>query len=57
MSKLERAKPIYTFLDGWKCDISGIREYSDLPVKAKNMWSSLKKNSDAHYYDFKRAKT
>jgi adenylosuccinate synthase len=32
---LNRAKPVYTMLDGWKCDISGVREYKDLPDNAK----------------------
>lgn len=32
---LNKAKPIYNFLDGWKCDISGIRNYDDLPVNAR----------------------
>ncbi len=32
---LNRAKPVYTYLDGWKCDIRGIRRYEDLPDNAK----------------------
>ncbi|MBC8542880.1 adenylosuccinate synthase [Bianquea renquensis] len=32
---LNRAKPVYTYLDGWKCDIRGIRKYEDLPVNAR----------------------
>lgn len=32
---LNKAKPVYKFLDGWKCDISGIREYEKLPDNAK----------------------
>ena len=32
---LNKAKPVYNFLDGWKCDISGIREYAKLPDNAK----------------------
>ncbi len=28
---LEKAKPVYEVLKGWKCDISGIRKYGDLP--------------------------
>ena len=32
---LNRAKPVYTYLDGWKCDISGIRRYEDLPENAR----------------------
>lgn len=32
---LNRAKPVLTVLDGWKCDIRGIRRYDDLPRNAK----------------------
>ncbi|WP_234123998.1 adenylosuccinate synthase [Clostridium hydrogenum] len=32
---LNRAKPVYTFLEGWKCDVSGISKYEDLPQNAK----------------------
>ncbi|WP_160679312.1 adenylosuccinate synthase [Clostridium sp. C8-1-8] len=32
---LNKAKPIYTYLDGWKCDITGIRNYEDLPENAR----------------------
>ncbi|QAA33483.1 adenylosuccinate synthase [Clostridium manihotivorum] len=32
---LNKARPIYTYLDGWKCDITGIRNYEDLPEKAR----------------------
>ena len=33
--KLNKAKPVLTYLDGWKCDISGIRNYEDLPENAR----------------------
>ncbi len=32
---LEFAEPVYEYLDGWKCDISGVTAYEDLPVAAK----------------------
>jgi adenylosuccinate synthase len=32
---LNRAKPVYKILEGWKCDITGIREYEALPHNAK----------------------
>lgn len=32
---LEAAKPVYRIFPGWKCDISGIRKYSDLPSNAR----------------------
>ncbi len=33
--QLNKAKPVLTYLDGWKCDISGIKNYADLPENAK----------------------
>ncbi len=33
--ELNRAKPVIKYLDGWKCDISGITNYDDLPEAAK----------------------
>ena len=32
---LEVAKPVYEKLPGWKCDISGIREYGELPENCR----------------------
>ncbi len=32
---LDRAKPVYEYLDGWKTDISDVKEYDDLPDAAK----------------------
>lgn len=32
---LNRAKPVYACLDGWKCDLRGIRRYEDLPENAR----------------------
>lgn len=34
-SKLSKAKPVYEVLEGWECDISGIREYDKLPLKCR----------------------
>ena len=34
-SKLDRAKPIYEYMEGWKCDISRCRKESDLPEAAR----------------------
>ncbi|MEE1076464.1 MAG: adenylosuccinate synthase [Acutalibacteraceae bacterium] len=34
-TKLKRAKPIYETLPGWKCDISHITNYEDLPENCK----------------------
>ena len=33
---LNYAEPIYEYLDGWKCDISSIRSYGDLPAETKS---------------------
>ena len=33
--KLEKAKPVLEILDGWKCDIRGIRKYEDLPENCR----------------------
>ena len=32
---LNRAKPVYEYVDGWKCDISGCRSFDELPENAK----------------------
>ena len=32
---LDKAKPVYTTLPGWKCDIRGCKNYADLPAEAK----------------------
>ena len=33
--KLNKAKPVYTKLPGWRCDIRGIRKYEDLPENCR----------------------
>ena len=32
---LEKAKPVYETLPGWKCDIRGIKKYADLPENCR----------------------
>lgn len=32
---LNKAKPVYEYVDGWKCDILGCKNYEDLPENAK----------------------
>ena len=32
--RLDKAKPVIEYLDGWKCDISGCKKVSDLPKAA-----------------------
>ncbi len=34
-AKLEKAKPVWEVLPGWKCDIRGIRKYEDLPENCR----------------------
>ena len=33
---LDAAKPIIEYVDGWKCDISGVRQWDDLPKAAQD---------------------
>ena len=40
---LERAKPVYETLPGWKCDIRGIRNYSELPENCRNYVEFIEK--------------
>ena len=40
---LERAKPLFTTLPGWRCDIRGITEYDALPANAKAYVDFLEK--------------
>ena len=42
-SKLEKAKPVLKKLPGWKCDITGIREYDKLPAEAQNYVDEIEK--------------
>lgn len=34
-ARLERARPVYETLPGWRCDISGVRSYQALPEAAR----------------------
>ena len=35
-ARLEKAKPVFEKLPGWKCDIRGIRTYEELPEACRN---------------------
>ena len=35
-AKLEKAKPVFRTLPGWKCEIRGIKKYEELPVNCRN---------------------
>ncbi len=40
---LKKAKPVYTKLPGWKCDIRGITRYEDLPENCRNYIEFIEK--------------
>jgi adenylosuccinate synthase len=42
-AKLEKAKPVLKKLPGWKCDITGIREFDKLPAEAQNYVNEIEK--------------
>lgn len=44
---LERAKPVFTTLPGWKCDIRGITDYDALPENAKGYVDFLEQQIEA----------
>lgn len=35
-AKLEKAKPVFQKMPGWKCEIRGIRKYEELPENCRN---------------------
>ncbi len=43
-SALDRAKPVYETLPGWKCDIRGIRSFEELPENARNYVDFIEKH-------------
>ena len=40
---LEKAKPVYEVLPGWKCEIRGIKKYEDLPENCRNYIEFIEK--------------
>ena len=42
---LEKAKPVYEKLPGWKCDIRGIQKYEDLPENCRKYIEFIEKTS------------
>ena len=40
---LERSRPVYETLPGWKCDIRGITEFEKLPIEAQNYVKFIEK--------------
>ena len=42
-AKLMKAKPVFKKMPGWKCDITGIREFDKLPIEAQNYVNEIEK--------------
>ena len=45
---LSEAKPVIEYLDGWKCDISGIRSWDELPEAAKRYVEYVEEKIGCH---------
>ena len=45
---LADAKPVIEYLDGWKCDISGIRTWDALPEAAKRYVEYVEEKIGCH---------
>lgn len=41
---LEKAKPVYEVLPGWRCDIRGIKKYEDLPENCRKYIEFIEKH-------------
>ncbi|MET0017669.1 adenylosuccinate synthase [Oscillibacter sp.] len=45
---LSEAKPVTEYMDGWKCDISGVRKWEDLPQAAQDFVLMVEKAIACH---------
>lgn len=45
---LNAAKPVYEYVEGWKCDISGCRKYEELPEAARKYVEMIEDSIDCH---------
>ena len=45
---LPDAKPVMTAMLGWKCDISGVRKWEDLPEAARNYVEYVEREIGCH---------
>ncbi len=45
---LDKAKPVTEYLEGWKCDISGVRRWEDLPKAARDYVEYVERNIGCH---------
>ncbi len=47
-TKLERCKPVWDYMPGWKCDIRGITEFDKLPKEAQDYVLFIEKELGVH---------
>ncbi len=47
-TKLKRCKPVLKKLKGWKCDVSGIKKYEDLPKECREYIEFAEKEIGVH---------
>ena len=45
---LPEAKPVVEYMDGWKCDISGVRKWEDLPEVARKYVEYVERQIGCH---------
>ncbi len=45
---LAEAKPVVEYMDGWKCDISGVRKWEDLPEAARKYVEFIEQQIGCH---------
>ena len=45
--ELEKAKPVFKKMPGWKSDIRGITKYEDLPVECRNYIEAIEEEIEA----------
>ncbi len=45
---LDQAKPVTEYLPGWRCDISGVRRWEDLPQEARDYVEYVERNIGCH---------
>ena len=45
---LPEAKPVVEYMDGWKCDISGVRKWEDLPEAARKYVEYVEQQIGCH---------
>ena len=43
VTDLGKCKPIYKMMPGWKCDITGIRKFEDLPQACQDYVNEIEK--------------